>query len=409
MQKLFEIHSKLFSRTVELACGCLDKTPNQLPNSPNQYLVIKPSAKDQVLEFVFSSSSKTAIVVRLDDASDFLKVFESGSYVIKGDVLISLAKQAVAEKVTVSFDKGTAGGNLVLSFPNTVEKEEWSFPCVDAASLDLTVSPKIDVGDERQFKVDDIADFVRCLVSVGMAVGKDAGNPEYRNVLVRTKGSELDIVSSNVGHLAWGKSKYETATGNFHFVTPYEQLLTFVKLLDTELPVLFVHNAGEPGTVVVVQEIRYGADKALGRMLLRASCASEPFVKFDTAIQRLRSKLTCRCKADVQHFISVCHRLAVLQPPETKMVWNKEKEALIFSKQEAGRGTSKGIALPAREMEGKEKFDIVLSSIHLKMIADKAVGEETEIEWLFGEPTDATCIRFASKLETYFWPFKEKM
>jgi len=46
MQKLFEIHSKLFSRMVELACGCLDKAPNQPPNSPDQYLVIKPSAKE---------------------------------------------------------------------------------------------------------------------------------------------------------------------------------------------------------------------------------------------------------------------------------------------------------------------------------------------------------------------------
>jgi hypothetical protein len=406
MQKLFEIHSKFLSRMVDLACGCLDKAPNQQPNSPDQYLVIKPSAKNHVLEFVFSTS-RIAIVVRVDDAADFIKIHETGVFVVKGDVLRSLLKQATAEKMTVGFDSGPAGGNLICSFPNAVEKEEWTFPCIDPTSLDLTVSPKIDLGDERQFKISNINDFSRCLVSVGMAVGKDAGNPTYRNVLVRTKAEGLDIVSSNIGHLAFGKTKYETATGNFHFVTPYEQLLTFAKLLDAELPAVFVHNNGEPGTVVVMQEVKYGSDKPLGRVFLRTSCATEPFVQFDATIKKLEAKLTNQCKADVTQFVGVCQRLALLQPPETKVVWNKEKEALVFSKQEAGRGTTKGIALPVKDMVGKEKFDLVLSSIVLKMIADKATDEETEIEWLFGEPTDFACIRFSTNLKTYFSPFKE--
>jgi len=399
VSKLFEIQRKLFSDIVGLACGCLEKTIN--PNDPSQYLIIK--TKDKVLELIFSNI-QAIIVVRLDEASDSLKVFSDGVHVVKGDILNSMLHRIdVMDKVTVSVDKD----GLDITFPNLLaDKEEWQIPCLDPASLDLSTNPKIEMGEEHQFRI-EAKKWTTWLNRVGMAVGKDAGNPIYRNILIRVKGDQVDFVTSSIGHLAWAKEKCDSATGDFFFVTPHEQLVSLSKLLDHERPVVVIHNQSDPGTVVMVQEVQYG-EKPVGKVFFRTSCASEPFVKFEATIKTLRDQLKNQCKVKVQHFVNICHRLALLEPPETKVIWDKEKEALVFSKQEAGRGATKGIALPASEMEGKERFEIVLSSRHLKMIADKADADKgAEILWMFGEPTQFTCIHLSPQLETYFSPFKE--
>jgi len=413
--RLFQTQKNLLTEAVRWPAGGLLKASS--PTDPSQYLVVKTAGKK--LEVVLTSQ-EISIKVVIDKAGDLLKVDSDGTFVLKGDVLKEiLARSTVMDMVNIDFDKTAAGetvkgakpedapvvllGNWVLSWNNSLNgKEEWAIPVVDTASIDVPTNPAIDLKGKNRLTV-NAGEFAKHIRQVGIAVGKDLGDTKFRNVMVRTsKNANMtlyEVAATNKYQLAIVKAEAASASDDFSMNIPYSAAFLASRLLNPEQNVEIIYNEGSPGTAVFSQDIVYGGDTVVGAVYFRITCSNEAFAKFEKGIKSLSYRNVCKMKT--QQIKPLCNKLEIFQPAKTEVVLDTKQKALFFSKKEAGRGASKGLALPITDIEGDD-FDFDISSQFLTQAVNNA--ETDEIIWKFSGKQSLTCMILSPNLTVYFPP-----
>lgn len=419
--QLFQTQKNLLAEAIRLPSGGLEKSNS--PSDPAQYLVMRTSGKS--LEVILSTK-EVSIRVRIDKAGDLLKINSEGTFVVKGDVLKEiLLRSIVRDTVSVDFEKSAGEtikgaspedapvsllGNMVMSWSNDVDgKEVWTIPVVDTASIDVPTNPNIDLKGTDRLTV-QAGQFAKHIRQVGIAVGKDTGDSKYRNLLIRTNGKLYETVGATLFQLAIVKAEAESASGTFSMLMPYSHAFLATKLLNPERDVEIIYNKGTPGTVVFCQDVVYGGG-IIGTAAFRINCASDPFIKFEKVVSSLSFCNSVKMKT--QQIRAICNKLDIINLARTEVVLDKKKNALMFSKKEAGRGASKGLGVPVtdidRDIDGDIKgddFAFEVSSAYLSQAVNNA--ELDEIVWKFSGKTSLTFMKLSDNMVTYFSPMQEQ-
>lgn len=411
---LFQIQKNLFTKAVSKVAASLTKTQN--PADPSQYIVMKA---DQGQSSISLTVVNQGVVTRtvIDAAGDLLKIKADGVFVIQGDVLNEiLSRTTISEMVNVDFEKSTGNeviknpdpneqplalsGHLNFSWNNAVtDKEEWLVPCIDSASLNIPTNAKIDVtADGRMFV--NAAEFGRYVRQVGIAVGKDSGDASYRNVLIRTDGQILELVSAMITQLAWATTpNVRRASGKFSMTIPYVELMLACSMLDPESDVEIIYNNTTPPTAVFAQDLVY-SDRAVGKTQLRLTCSMDKFVNFEKTIKALDFRNSCKVKT--QQFRPITSRLDIVRPARTTLTVDASKNSMTFAKQEAGRVFAKGLGIPISDGEG-DPLKLEVSSRNLLLAANAAEGDDIEIK--FSGEASLYCMILSENMKCYFAPF----
>jgi len=394
---MFQTQKNLFGIAVNIASGALGKTSDT--SDPSQYLVI--ALKKNSFE-ILSSSQELIIKVTIDQAGNLYKSDEEKTYVVGGAVLRALMeKSCVTDTMEVKAVEEEGSGSLNFSWRGPVEKEEWSIPWVNLEGLNIALNPAINIAGQDKLIVKS-EEFQKFVNAVGVAVGKDSGDANYRNIMIRSNSSLYEVVATSVVQLAWAKGIPMSTVGEFAATVPYIHVASLSKLLNTDIETEIIYNKGKSATLVFRQDVIYG-DRKIGEVLFRVTCSDDPFAKFEKVVKMLDYKSSCKVRT--KQMQDVCGKLDVLQIVRTHVVLDTKKKALIFAKKDSGKGAGKGIAVPLVDVSGDD-IELCVSGLHLSKAVNHALGDE--IEWKFSGQKSLTCMVLAPNIAVYFPPFGDE-
>jgi hypothetical protein len=274
----------------------------------------------------------------------------------------------------------------------TKKPETWPFPCIQDTDSEIDQS-----GQDRM--IVSGAEFSKFVKQVGLAVGKDAGNPSYRNVMIRTDGQGYEVIGVSVAQLAWAKGSLAQPLGDgrsgFTIIAPYEKVAAVARLLSAEHDVEIILNKTSPSTVVFSQQIDYGG-KQIGRALYRVGTADDPFAKFEKKVGTLSWKSSC--KINSRQFKMMAERL------ECDTENTRSKIALDPKTNELGVAKN-GICdpdTPVSDAAG-ESIQTEVSSFHLRVSLENAETEQVTIK--FSGQNSLIALELSPSLTAYLAPF----
>lgn len=409
---LFQTQKRLLTERVERAMPAVKKATD--PTDPAQYVTFQSDGKS-----LTQTNVRNDIAVKqvIDNAGDDLKLNGTWAYAFAGEILYEiLTKSNVLDKISATFEPGADTiksqapdkqpvnllGNFAINFPG---EEKWEIPVVDFNSVSIPTNPQIDLNGANKMKV-PLNEFSQFLAKVGLSVGKDGGNANYRQVMIRSKGAQYEIITATPGTLALAKAKARSSSGDFSMTIPYEHVLTATKILDPDQDIEIIHNPGSPGTAVFCQDIKY-SDRTIGKIYVRLTCSNDPFAKFEKMVNSLSFVNSVTLKT--QQLRPICSRLEILKGARTELVIDTAKKSLVFAKKEAGRAKVSNMKLDFVNVTGGD-FSISITSRILAECVGNA--ELEELEWRFSGKSSLSHVRIVHRtdgatLDCYFPPFPE--
>jgi DNA polymerase III sliding clamp (beta) subunit (PCNA family) len=425
---LFQTQKQFFVNILNKVAGLA--VPSKNPLDPAQYITVR-TVKDKKSLALALCRLGVSIRVNLADAGNLIDVGEDGAYAINAQMIQRLFSNFdidgnfVVDFVPVKMQKaeGTADeiaalnklGHFNWNMPSLTKKkkERWATACEDAVKdPDFKALDEINKNGGNTFEV-DASVLAKFIGRVGFAVGKDQGNPSFRNVLIRIKGQKCEIVTASLNQLALGNFPIYNPTGDFAMAIPWEDMAAISAVFDQdpERKVKVSYQKGSPGLAFFEQGVKFGDNENkgdIGRIVVKAGCSSEPFVNFDKIISQLDFRYSC--KINRQQLKPVCGRLAqIKEQSRTETVIDSAEQTIEFAKtDDKGRTLLDGIPLDITDVKGGD-FGIVISSDYLKGAIDAADANDVEIKFtgtkgllmitpLIGEPN-------APELVTYIQPF----
>ncbi len=266
-------------------------------------------------------------------------------------------------------------------------------------SVGLVVKPSFEFTPDVKITV-SAAEFAKHLKQVGISVGKATMSLDYSNLMVKVKGDDVEMVTTNGQQLTLATFKAIDAQKNVEFLLQYDQVVSVMKALDPTRSVYIniMKQPNAPQVVVFSQDVLFGG-VAVGECMFRLREPACKFVSYEPLIKSLSFIASCKIKKTDLKFI--CGRLpdSVIK---TSTVFDPEKELIAFSK--TGSAREKNVYMPVTAVTGS-RMELDISSGHVAAAVDACEGDEIELR--MSGPKSLESMVLGPNLTTWFQPFRQ--
>jgi len=167
----------------------------------------------------------------------------------------------------------------------TNKKEHWKVHGWECASK----NPSFEKGTDRtSIEANKFAEFAG---QVAFMAGDDSGNIKYKNILIRIGAKDIEFVAMNPFGLGRILRHQNGSSGEFSLVIPgvnFPEICASMPNKEKDVDISCLMN-DKIGSAVFSQPFELSG-KAVGKTMVKVSCAPEPFSKFEKTIGMLSFK-----------------------------------------------------------------------------------------------------------------------